>query len=331
MNGNINQDTWYPVILTDERDFKTGITGKIYSDITCKYFKTGSTSQTSFSVTNDNWKEAGEGKYSIKMGVSEWTEQTIYQVSVVCAGCIVYNFPVDTQLLVMDPQVIRDAMAIDLSGTITPSSESIDQHLDDILALVGGFFGSVEITMHLQDAGAVPILGGSIQVFDSNMLKLQTAGNSNVDGNLIITLNPGDYKVLISKQGIYTFDVPASITVTTSATFTFVGSEIPPIPPAANCQLVYIYPIDVGNVIATTVYISIEPQNENEIISPYFLIHKKVIMEYSTERLRFEANIIKNSNVIIEGKTNGEQFLYGSGQIDSDNSKNLIDYDWINN
>jgi hypothetical protein len=293
MNGLLNQDTWYPVILTDSTDFKTGITGRIYSDITCKYFKTGSTAQTVFTVTADNWKEAGEGKYSIKIGAFEWVEIALYQVSISCSGCIVYNFPVDVQ------------------------------------ALPGGS-GSVPIIIHLQDIESVPILNGYVQVFDNNLLKIQALGNTDINGNLSLALNPGTYKVLISKQGIYTFTVPETMIVITSDTFIFIGTPIPPVPPITNCQLLYVYPVDISNTIATQLSITVAPQDENEEISPYFLVNNKVHMEYVPSRIRFEANILKNANVIIEGRSQGEQFLYGRGQIDNNDSKNLIDYDWIN-
>jgi hypothetical protein len=226
-------------------------------------------------------------------------------------------------------QTIRDSMALDLSNTMIVQDGSIDEMLNEIDAVLGGYIGSVHIIIHLQNTEGAPIFGGYIQVFDNSLLTMQTAGNTNVDGNLSITLNPGNYKVLISKQGVYTFNVPESMTVTTSTTVTFVGTALPPVPPITNCQLVYLYPVNVSNVTVTCADITVQPQNDNEIISPYFITHQRVKMEYIPARLRFEANLIKGANVIIEGKAYGEQFIYGRGQIDSDNTKNLIDYDWI--
>jgi hypothetical protein len=146
MNGILNQDTWYPVILTNATDFKTAVIGKVYSDITCKYFKTGDTSQTSFSVTSSNWKEAGEGKYSIKIGATEWTNQAIYQVSISCSGCIVYNFPVDTQSFTL---ISNDV------GSVQSSIDSLSADVGSVLSAVDSRASQTSVNNVSADVGTV--------------------------------------------------------------------------------------------------------------------------------------------------------------------------------
>ena len=227
-------------------------------------------------------------------------------------------------------QTIRDAFALDLSTGTPIEPQSIDQHINEIIAVLGGYIGSVPMTVHVQDAGGAPIIGAYVQAFDSTIQTMQTAGNTNVDGDLSITLNPGNYSILVSKQSAYIFPIPTPVTVTTSNTIVIVGTVLPPVPPITNCQLVYLLPVDISSVVTTRANISFKPQSDNDIISPYMIVNKKVIMEYVPSRTRFEANIIKDSNVIVDGWSDGEQFFYGQGKINDSDTMNLIDYTWIN-
>lgn len=211
--------------------------------------------------------------------------------------------------------------------------ESIDEiitnntEIQEIHTAVLAGEGIYTVTIHLQASSGAPINDASIQIFDQNELTLQAVGESDVDGNKVFALDAGTYHVLISKQGTYSFTVPEVMTITGSASFTFIGTPVPVIPPTANCQLVYLYPIDISSVISTCDDITITPSSD--IQNPYILVRNKVKMQYIAARGRYEANIIKQSEVTVDGWSKGRQFIYGTGLIDTDSTKNLVDYEWI--
>ena len=93
--GKKNTDKWFPVVLLDGTDLVTPEAGKVFGDVTCKYHAEAGTSQSAYSVTTDDWKEAGEGQYWLRIGASEFTAEGKYQVSVAVAGCATYRFVVE--------------------------------------------------------------------------------------------------------------------------------------------------------------------------------------------------------------------------------------------
>lgn len=97
LEGKKGTDKWFPVILTDDSDFKTAETGKAFGDVTCKYSYEAATGLSTHTVTTDEWKEAGEGKYWLRIGASEFTSEGKYEVSITVAGCLTFNFPVEVR------------------------------------------------------------------------------------------------------------------------------------------------------------------------------------------------------------------------------------------
>ena len=73
MEGKKSTDMWFPVVLLDDTDGKTPETGKAYGDVTCKYYYEAATSLSTYTVTTDDWKEAGEGMYSLRIGAGKLT------------------------------------------------------------------------------------------------------------------------------------------------------------------------------------------------------------------------------------------------------------------
>ena len=227
----------------------------------------------------------------------------------------------------INQQDIRDAMKLSPTAGVA-STNSIDAdliHIQESISIAQGD-GSLAIIIHTQDSNGSPIMGCTVHVFDSTQTTLHAMGFTNVDGNLSIALDAATYKVVIAKQGVYTFTVPETMVITVASTQTFIGTAIPVITPSAGCQLLYLYPVDISSSLDVGAHISIEPTNNNESISPYYLINKKLHMEYVQARTRFEANILQGANVTITGKDDGEQFLYWQGTIDTDSTKNLVDY-----
>jgi len=95
--GKKSTDKWFPVVLLDDTDFKTAETGIAFGSVTCKYSYEGATSLSTYSVTTDDWKEAGEGKYWLSIGNGEFTSNGKYEVSVAASGCLTYNFCVEVK------------------------------------------------------------------------------------------------------------------------------------------------------------------------------------------------------------------------------------------
>ena len=125
MQAKKSTDTWFPVVLLDDTDGKTAETGVAFGDVTCKYYQasSGATSLQTYSVTTDDWKEAGEGMYSLRIGASEFANEGIYEVSVDAAVARTYRFPVE--------------VADKTHAEVVDDIETIDGIVDDILVDTG--------------------------------------------------------------------------------------------------------------------------------------------------------------------------------------------------
>ncbi len=113
LEGKKNTDRWFPVILTDESDFKTALTGKVFGDVACKFSFEAASSQNTHTVTTNEWAEAGEGTYWLKIGASEFTSEGKYEVSVTVSGALVFNFAVE----------VRDQNIADLMDSVALATE----------------------------------------------------------------------------------------------------------------------------------------------------------------------------------------------------------------
>lgn len=86
----------------------------------------------------------------------------------------------------------------------------IENFMDVINAL---FQGSLSITFDINDEDDDPITDVYVQVFTDDLSRLVQAGRSNQSaGEFLTTLDPGDYKVILSKS-LVVFSNPYSITV----------------------------------------------------------------------------------------------------------------------
>ena len=89
-------DTWFPVILLDDTDGKTPETGKIATEVNCKWFKCdGSYTLTAYSTWDVNWDEKGEGMYTIQLGASEFVEEAKYEAAIAVPGCRTHRFAIE--------------------------------------------------------------------------------------------------------------------------------------------------------------------------------------------------------------------------------------------
>ena len=85
-------DTFF-IILLDDTDFVTPITGKTAADITVKYSKGGGDLWTTYTATG-KFNEIGNGVYSLVIGESEFTTNSRYVARVSCTGALDYKFVV---------------------------------------------------------------------------------------------------------------------------------------------------------------------------------------------------------------------------------------------
>lgn len=113
------------------------------------------------------------------------------------------------------------------------------QSIDNLMDVIQGIFmGTEQVNIDVVDAVPAPITDVIVQVFDSGMSRLIQGGRTNQPaGRLTTTLDPGTYKVILSKS-LTSFTNPYTITVAdtgglTPQTFTLVGVPLSISPPAS--------------------------------------------------------------------------------------------------
>jgi len=95
--GKKDTDKWFPVQLVNSLNLHTPETGVAFGDVTCKYGYEAATSETTYTVTANEWKEQGDGNYWLKIGASEFTSEGKYIVKVEAAVAADYNFVVEVR------------------------------------------------------------------------------------------------------------------------------------------------------------------------------------------------------------------------------------------
>jgi hypothetical protein len=125
----------------------------------------------------------GEGEYRISIAAGVFSQTGLYQVEI--------QVPAHKQNFATDIQVIRN--------------------LADVIQ--GMYMGTQTVALRVRDQTAAAVGDAAIQVFDEYMSTIVQAGKSaQADGMLTTTLDPGTYKVVVSKS-LYAFDNPHTITV----------------------------------------------------------------------------------------------------------------------
>jgi len=125
-DGKKNTDKWFPVLLVDDTDMKTPETGIAFGSVTAKYEYEAATSQSTYSVTTDDWKESGNGEYWLRIGASEFTVVGKYFISVAASGCLTHRFVVEvTTQGVETAYQNTSSNASDLGTLLTRISSSI--------------------------------------------------------------------------------------------------------------------------------------------------------------------------------------------------------------
>lgn len=138
--GKLDTDRWYPVILLDDTDFKTGETGKVVGDLTVEYRRLGdAASWQTYSPAAGNWNELGDGEYALQMGAGEFTTAKgvgIYQVHVQCTGCLTYRFSVEVRTNLIEALALEATLtAIKGSGWV--AADNLAEIAEDVAGLNG--------------------------------------------------------------------------------------------------------------------------------------------------------------------------------------------------
>ena len=113
--GKKSTDKWYPVFLADSVDLVTGETTKANTDLTVTYWTTTATSGTAYSPAAGDWKEIGNGHYSIQIGAGEFSTENLYRVRITCTGCAEVMFAVE----------VRDMTIAEFMDGVTLAADAI--------------------------------------------------------------------------------------------------------------------------------------------------------------------------------------------------------------
>jgi hypothetical protein len=94
MSGTIRTrksvDTWVPVILIDDDDFKTPKTGIVFGGVTTKYACDNDTTLQTLTMSATNWRELGRGLYEIKFTSTEKDANGEFKYVAEVADCLPY-------------------------------------------------------------------------------------------------------------------------------------------------------------------------------------------------------------------------------------------------
>jgi len=124
-------DNWFPIRLVDSTDLYSPEPSKAFGDITCKYGFEAATSESTYSVTTNDWKEQGDGNYWLRIGASEFTSEGKYIVKIECSGCHDYNFVVEVRDKTI-AELMDDVLTVD---TVVDAIKAITDNLPNSGAL----------------------------------------------------------------------------------------------------------------------------------------------------------------------------------------------------
>jgi len=115
--GKKNTDKWFPIRLVDSGDLYTPETGIAFGSVTVKYGYEAATTESTYTVTTNDWKEQGDGNYWLNIGASEFTSEGKYIVKVEATGCHDYSFVVEARDKTVAELINDVASILDDTGT----------------------------------------------------------------------------------------------------------------------------------------------------------------------------------------------------------------------
>lgn len=135
-----------------------------------------------------------------------------------------------------DPLTTSDLSTIE-SNIRGADSDDLKDISDQIDALTTS--GAFQVTIHVQDDSAIAVPFAQISIYDEANTAFLTRGIADSNGDLVVALDAGTYKLRIFK-GLYGFTVPETIIVTGTQTHTITGTAfVAPTPSASEYCVVY--------------------------------------------------------------------------------------------
>jgi len=102
--------------------------------------------------------------------------------------------------------------------------------IDNVLlryAVVAGVPGNIQVTITIDDGAVTPFPSTQVDIWNDIQTLLLWSGITDINGQVVTSLNPGTYKVLLRRNRT-AFTVPETLTVTgpTAETQTYSGAEL---------------------------------------------------------------------------------------------------------
>jgi hypothetical protein len=174
-----------------------------------------------------------EGEYRISVAADVFAQEGLYQIEI--------QVPTHKQNFATDIQVIRN--------------------LADVIQ--GMYMGTQTIALRVRDQAAGAVGDAAVQVFDEYLSTIVQAGKSaQSDGILTTTLDPGTYKVVVSKS-LYAFNNPHVIEVANTPgvtqSFDLVGDRLTIATPVAPtlCRI-YGYLMSMTGTVSDSYSVHVE-------------------------------------------------------------------------
>ncbi len=123
-----------------------------------------------------------------------------------------------------------------------------DQLFDDI---EGESSGANVVTITVRETGAGPLVPDcTVQIFDVGLTTLYAFGSTDTAGQLIRSLDDGNYKVMLRKLASHTFDpLPKDLVVSGATAIIYEGDQFSPsTPPTPQTCVVYGWTHDAGDL-----------------------------------------------------------------------------------
>lgn len=200
------------------------------------------------------------------------------------------------------------AGAINAAAIATGAVDADALATDAVAEIAAGMTGTGirTVTLHCQTSGAVAIGTVSIAVYDSNNTQLICTGTADANGDLVVSLDDGAYKVRATKAG-YTFAL-ASITVTANATITVTGAAVTiSAPSAPGMCVMFGYARDAAGVVHgnATVTAYVLTRAAGRFAGGYFLTDRKKTATTDATTGKFELELQQGAVVNFECKPAG--------------------------
>jgi hypothetical protein len=183
--------------------------------------------------------------------------------------------------------------------------------------------GANTVTITVEEADHTPIPDVSVEIYNAAQTVKLKSGMTDVNGQLVVALNDGSYKIRLSKAMV-NFTTPETLTVSGATAKTCTGVPVSVTAPSAGLQTIYIILTDLGLEYSPTMSLWAIANRLNTIVDTAVISNQILLAE--DKGTYFEMQIAKGAVVTITGQ-NGDSIFYKKEiTIDTNDTKNLSDY-----